>query len=179
MLKIENTALIIVDIQGNLALAMHEKELLFKNVQRLIKGAHALKIPVLWTEQNPLKMGHTIPEIGDLLSGAQPISKMSFSCCRNDQFLQALKALTRRQLLISGIETHVCIYQTTADLIDLGHEVQVVTDAVSSRTLDNKQTGLQKMKDAGANMTSVETALFEMLQTAEAKEFKELLNIVK
>jgi nicotinamidase-related amidase len=179
MLKIDNTALIIVDIQGNLALAMHEKELLFMNTQKLIKGIHALKIPVLWTEQNPLKMGPTIPEIRDLLSGTQSISKMSFSCCQNDQFLQALKTLNRRQILISGIEAHICIYQTTLDLIDLGYEVQVVTDAVSSRTIENKQAGLQKMKDAGARWTSVETALFEMLKTADRKEFKEILNIVK
>lgn len=179
MLKIENTALIIVDIQGNLALAMHENELLFMNVQRLIKGIHVLKIPVLWTEQNPRGLGPTIPEIADLLSASHPIGKMSFSCCRDDRFLQALKALNRKQILISGIETHICIYQTALDLLDMGYEVEVVTDAVSSRSMENKQIGLQKMRDAGAGLTSVETALFEMLGTAEAKEFKEFLNIVK
>jgi nicotinamidase-related amidase len=179
MLEIDNTALIIVDIQGNLALAMHQKELLFQNVRKLIKGVHALGIPILVTEQNPGKLGPTIPEIADLLSGTRPIPKMCFSCCQDERFLQELKAMGRRQILIAGIETHICIYQTTIDLINLGYEVQVVTDGVSSRTMEDKQIGLNKMKDAGAGLTSVETALFEMLKTADRKEFKEILNIVK
>lgn len=179
MLKREDAALIIVDIQGNLALAMHEKEHLFKNVQRLIRGMQVLEIPILWTEQNPQGLGPTIPEISDFLSNVQPISKMSFSCCQDDRFLEALRALGRKQFLISGIETHVCIYQTTADLIDMGYEVQAVTDAVSSRSPENKAIGLQKMRDAGAGLTSVETALFELLKSAEAREFREILKVVK
>jgi len=179
MLKIDNSALIIVDIQGNLALAMHEKEHLFKNVQKLIKGIQILGIPILWTEQNPQRLGPTIPEIADFLSNIQPISKLSFSCCQEERFLHALRSLNRKQLLIAGIETHVCIYQTTADLIDLGYEVQVVTDAVSSRGMDNKNIGLQKMRDSGASLTSVETALFELLKVADGKQFKEILSIVK
>ncbi|MBN1627829.1 MAG: hydrolase [Deltaproteobacteria bacterium] len=179
MLKIENTALIIVDIQGNLALAMHEKELLFRNVRKLIKGIQVLGIPILWTEQIPQKLGPTIPEIADLMSGIHPVSKLSFSCCQDETFLRALKALDRKQILISGIEAHICVYQTTADLIDLGHEVQVVTDAVSSRNIEDKLIGLQRMRDSGASLTSVETSLFELLKTAEAKHFKEILNIVK
>jgi len=179
MLEIENAALLIVDIQGNLALAMHEKESLFTNVRKLIKGIHALDIPILWTEQNPMKLGPTIPEIADFLSGIHPLGKMSFSCCQDDHFLKALKDLNRKQILISGIEAHICIYQTTVDLINLGYEVQVVTDAVSSRTRDNKQIGLRKMKEAGAGLTSVETSLFEMLKTAEAKQFREIQQIVK
>lgn len=179
MLKIENAALIIVDIQGNLALAMQEKELLFRNVRKLIKGIQVLGIPILWTEQNPQRLGPTIPEIADLLSDIHPVSKLSFSCCQDEGFLNALKSLDRKQFLIAGIETHVCIYQTTADLIDLGYEVQVVTDAVSSRSMENKKIGLQKMRDSGAGLTSVETALFEFLKIAEGKQFKEILNIVK
>jgi len=179
MLKIENTALIVVDIQGNLALAMHEKELLFKNARKLIKGVQVLGIPILCTEQNPQKLGPTIPEIADLLSDSHPVSKLSFSCCQDDGFLNALKSIDRKQLLIAGIEAHVCIYQTAADLIDLGYEVQVVTDAVSSRNMEDKEIGLQKMRDSGASLTSVETALFELLKIAEGKQFKEILNIVK
>ena len=113
MLKIENASLLIVDIQGNLANSMYGKELLFKNAQKLIKGIQILGIPIICTEQNPKGLGPTIPEIADLLSNIQPISKMTFSCCQNDRFMQALKALNRKQILIAGIETHVCIYQTS------------------------------------------------------------------
>ncbi|MGD8449419.1 MAG: hydrolase [Desulfobacterales bacterium] len=179
MLKIENTTLLIVDIQGNLAHSMHGKELLFKNVQKLIKGIQILGIPILWVEQNPRGLGLTIPEIADLLSDIQPISKMSFSSCRNDRFLQALNALNRKQVLIAGIETHVCVYQTAAELVDIGYDVQVVTDAVSSRNMENKEIGLQRMRDSGVSLTSVETALFELLKVAEGEQFREILKIVK
>ena len=179
MLKMENVALLLVDIQGNLAHSMHGKELLFKNLQKLIKGIQVLGIPILWTEQNPQGLGPTIPEIADLLSNIQPISKMSFSCCQNDRFVQALKALNRKQVLIAGIEAHVCIYQTAVDLVDLGYEVQVVTDAISSRKIENKEIGLQKMRDSGVSLTSVETALFELLKKAEGEQFREILKIVK
>jgi len=179
MLKIENTTLLIIDIQGNLAHLMHGKELLFKNVQKLIKGIQILEIPILWVEQNPQGLGPTIPEIADILSDIQPISKMSFSSCRNDIFLQTLNALNRKQVLVAGIEAHVCVYQTAADILDIGYEVQVVTDAVSSRSVENKEIGLQRMRDSGVSFTSVETALFELLKVAEGEQFKEILKIVK
>jgi len=179
MLKIDNTALLIVDIQGNLAHLMHGKELLFKNVQKLIKGIQILGIPILWVEQNPQGLGPTIPEIADILKNIQPISKMSFSSCRNDRFLKALNALNRKQVLIAGIETHICVYQTSAELVDIGYDVQVVTDAVSSRNMTNKEIGLQRMRDSGVSLTSVETALFELLKVAEGEQFREILKIVK
>ena len=179
MLKKENTTLLIIDIQGNLAHLMHGKELLFKNVQKLIKGIQILGIPILWVEQNPQGLGPTIPEIADILSTIQPISKMSFSSCRNDDFLQALNALNRKQVLVAGIEAHVCVYQTAADIVDIGYEVQAVTDAVSSRSVENKEIGLQRMRDSGVSLTSVETALFELLKVAEGEQFKEILKIVK
>lgn len=179
MLKIENVTLLIVDIQGNLAHLMHGKELLFKNVQKLIKGIQVLGIPILWVEQNPQGLGPTIPEIADILSNIQPISKISFSSCRNDHFVQALKTLNRKQVLIAGIETHICVYQTAVDLVDLEYEVQVAIDAVSSRTVGNKEIGLRKMRDYGVSLTSVETALFELLKVAEGDKFNEILKIVK
>ncbi len=179
MLRTEDATLLIVDIQGNLAHSMHGKDLLFKNVQKLIKGIQVFRIPILWLEQNPQGLGPTIPEIADILSDVQPISKMSFSGCQNDGFMQALKALNCKQILIAGIEAHVCVYQTATELVDLGYEVQVVTDAVSSRNVEDKQIGLQKMRDSGISLTSVETALFELLKIAEGEPFKEILKIVK
>ena len=179
MLEIENAVLLIVDIQGKLALLMHRKELLFKNVQKLIKGIRVLGIPILWVEQNPQGLGPTIPEISNLLPDIQPIGKMSFSSCRNDRFLQALQALNRKQVLIAGIEAHVCVYQTAVDLVGIGYEVQVAADAVSSRSLKNKETGLQRMRDSGVSLTSVETALFELLKVADGEPFREIIRIVK
>ena len=179
MLKIEDAVLLLVDIQGKLAHLMHDKQLLFDNLQKLVRGIQVLGVPILWVEQNPIGLGPTIPEISDLLPTFKPISKMTFSSCRNDRFLQALKDLHRQQVLIAGIETHICVYQTTADLVDLGTEVHVVADAVSSRCAEDKAIGLQKMRDAGARWTSVETALFELLEVAEGEPFKEILRIVK
>ncbi len=179
MFKKENTSLLLVDIQGNLAHSMHEKAFLFENVQKLIKGIQVLGIPILWVEQNPQGLGPTIPEIADILSNIQPISKMSFSSCGNDRFVEALAALDRKQVLIAGIETHVCVYQTAVDLVDRGYEVEVVRDAVSSRKVENKEIGLQKMSDSGVRVTSVETALFELLRVAEGEQFKEILKIVR
>ena len=158
---------------------MNEKELLFENVQKLIKGIQVLGVPILWVEQNPRGIGPTIPEISALLPDIEPVGKMSFSSCRNDDFMQALKDAGRRQVLICGIETHICVYQTAADLVNLGYEVQAAADAVSSRNRLNKEIGLQKMTDSGVSLTSVETALFELLKTAQAEPFRQIISIVK
>ena len=179
MLTPHDVILLIVDIQGKLAHSMHEKEALFKNLQKLIKGAQILGIPILWTEQNPEGLGATIPEVAHLLSQIQPISKRSFSCCGNERFMQEFRELNRKQILLAGIETHICVYQTAIDLLDLGYEVQIVADAVSSRTAENKKVGLDKMKGRGASLTSAETALFELLKVAEGTKFTEVLKIVR
>ena len=179
MLQRTNTVLLLIDIQGNLAHAMPDKEDLFRNVQTLLQGGQMLDIPVLWVEQNPRGLGPTIPEIAASLPGLQAISKMSFSSCRNEHFMQALTALDRKQILITGIEAHICVYQTAVELMAAGYEVQLVTDAVAYRNPQNKTIGLQRMKDAGASWTSVETALFELLGTAEDERFRAILKLVK
>jgi nicotinamidase-related amidase len=179
MLNINNTLLLVIDIQGKLASMMHDKIAVYENVKRLIKGARVLEMPIIWTEQYPEGIGATIPEIAKTLDGFKPIPKMTFSCCRNDEFLNALKATNRKQILVTGIETHICVYQTTLELLDAGYEVEVVADAVSSRTPQNKEIGLQKMKTAGAGITGTETALYELLKVAKGPEFKQILKIVK
>jgi len=179
MLTLENSALIVIDVQGKLARLMYEKEALFENLQKLIKGAQILGIPIIVTEQNPKGLGPTIPEVAHLLSNIQPIPKFSFSCCGDERFLQELKALNRKQVLIAGIEAHVCVYQTAMDLLNSGYEVQIVADAVSSRTAKNRDIGLGKMNSEGAGLTSTETALFELLKVAEGAKFKEILKVVK
>jgi len=180
MLTVDNTALLIIDVQGKLAQLMHQKEKLFANLEKIIKGAQVLELPLIWTEQVPEKLGPTSPELAELLiRSAQPISKASFSCCGVEPFVSALAQTKRRQVLVTGIETHICVYQTSVDLLAQGYEVQVVADAVSSRTAENRQLGLDRMHSAGAVLTSTEMALFELLRVAEGDKFRQISKIVK
>ncbi len=179
MFILENTALIVIDVQGKLARMMYEKEMLFENLQKLIKGVQILGLPIIVTEQNPRGLGPTIPEVAHLLSDLQPIPKLSFSCCGDERFLQELEALNRKQVLVAGMEAHVCVYQTAVDLLRLGYEVQIVADAVSSRTAENRGIGLERMRSGGAGLTSTEMALFELLKVAEGAKFREIRKIVK
>ena len=179
MITTDDTALVLIDIQEKLARAMHNKEALFDNLQRLVKGARILGLPILWAEQNPDGLGPTIREIADLLSDKKPVSKFSFSCCGTEAFMEDLKAVNCKNILVAGIEAHVCVYQTVADLVNLKFDVQVVADAVSSRTPENRLIALEKCKAAGAVLTSTETALFELLKDAGNDSFKEIIEVVK
>ncbi len=179
MLTIDNTVLILVDVQGNLAQSMHDKESLFQNLQKIISGCRVLDLPIIWAEQIPEKLGPTLPEIANLLSGLSPIAKSSFSCFQDPGIKQALEDANRKQVLLAGIEAHVCIYQTAMDLFAQNYSVEVVLDAVSSRTKENKKIGLKKMRDAGVGITSVEMALLELLGAAGGPKFKEIINIIK
>ena len=179
MLNEKDCCLIIVDVQGKLAGLMHDKETLFKNIRILIQSAKILNIPVLWCQQVPAALGPTVPQIAELLTGTEPINKSCFSCCLNDEFNSKLKSLGRKQILLAGIETHVCIYQTALDLLANGFEVDVVADAVSSRTLDNKQIALNRIASEGANISSAEMALFEILRTSDHPRFRQIAKLVK
>jgi nicotinamidase-related amidase len=179
MLTIEKTALVLIDVQGKLAQLMHNREALFKQLQVAIKGMQALGAPIFWLEQNPAGLGATIPELAGLLAAQKPIAKMSFSCCGSAEFMLALKASGRAQVLLAGIEAHVCVYQTARDLLAARCDVEVVADCVSSRSAENRLIGLEKMRAAGAGITCVETALFELLRTAESPKFKEVVRLVK
>lgn len=179
MLTLENTALILIDIQEKLLPVMHEKEELLNNLKKLIAGLRALNIPILWTEQIPDKMGPTVPEIWELLEGYSPLSKSAFSCCGEHSFTNSLNKLNRKQLLIAGIETHVCVYQTALDLIEKGYEVEIPEDCVSSRTQQNKSIALAKMSKCGATLTGVETILFELMRDSFHPAFRQILKIVK
>jgi nicotinamidase-related amidase len=174
-----NCCLVVVDVQGKLAQLMHDKETLFKNIRILIQSAKILNIPILWCEQVPSALGPTIPEIAELLTDNQPISKSSFSCCGCKEFNRRLETISRKHILICGLETHVCVYQTTIDLLTKGYEVDCVADAVSSRMLSNKETGLKRITDEGARISSTEMALFEILKTAEHPQFKQIAKLVK
>ncbi len=179
MFNRDQTVLLVIDVQGKLAHLVHEKEILFKNIQAMIKGAQILEIPILWTEQVPEKIGNTVSEIAELLRDQQPIEKVSFSAFPNRRFKETLSALNRKQVVVTGIETHVCVYQTAADLIFEGYQLQIVCDAVSSRSSENKRIALERLKQLGAQMTCVEMILCELLKTSKDERFKEILKLMK
>ena len=179
MLSADNALLLVIDVQEKLSAVMYHREELIGNLQKLVKGVQVLNIPIIVTEQYPKGLGPTVQEIAKLLPGVQPLSKLSFSCTDDETFTKTLKASNRKQILISGIECHICIYQTARDLIGSGYEVYVITDTVSSRTLDNREIGLSLMRQMGAVLTGTETVLFEMLKIAKGESFKAISQIVK
>ncbi len=179
MLNLENTALVMIDIQGKLLNVMSEKEALLENAQKLLKGLQLLGVPILVTEQNPKGLGPTQPELAQLMPNISPLPKYCFSCSQDNGFGQALSKLNRKQLLLCGIESHICVYQTALELLNQGYEVQIVTDVVSSRSVKNKEIALSRLQSEGAKLTSVEMVLFELLKTAENSMFKEISRIIK
>lgn len=178
-LNAESTALVLIDFQERLFPAMHDKENLLRNVLKLIQGAKVFEIPIIITEQYPKGLGPTIPEIKELLPGVAPVEKVCFSCTDEAAFNQALEKLNRNQVVIAGIEAHICAYQTAMALARAGYDVQPVADAVASREPDNRAAALHKMSAAGLPATTVEMALFEMLKIARGDKFKAISAIVK
>jgi nicotinamidase-related amidase len=179
MLEVHNCCLIVVDVQGKLAQLMTDKDTLFKNIQILIQASKVLGIPILWCQQAPEALGPTVPEIAGLLTGIEPVNKASFSCCGQEQFNADLNSLAKEQVLLCGIEAHVCVYQTAMDLMEGGLEVTIVADAVSSRTARNRDIALARLAAEGARVSSTEMALFELLKTAKHPQFKEIARLVK
>ncbi len=179
MIKRQDAFFILVDVQGKLANLMSEKEKLFKNLKILIQGLRELEIPIVWAEQYPEGLGETVPEIKEVLTGLEPIAKRSFSVCRNPDLMQEIRATGRRQAIVAGIESHVCVYQTVSDLLSKDYGTTIVADAISSRTKENNELGLQKMLSEGAWITSVEMLLFELLETAEGESFRKISKLVK
>jgi len=175
----ESAVLVVVDIQGKLAQLMHDKQSLFDNTEILIQAARILQIPILWVQQCPDALGPTVPQIARHLEGIEPINKASFSCCGSPRFDQALADLGRPHVLLCGIETHVCIYQTARDLLQRGYCVTVIEDAVSSRTTANKRTAIRRLAAEGAIISSTEMVLFEILRAAEHPKFKQIAKLVK
>jgi len=178
MLTPRNTGLMIVDVQGRLSTLMHDSETLFSQLQVLIAGARVLNLPVVWMEQLPDKLGPTRPEIAEILDG-EPLVKNTFSGLQTAAIADRVKQLHLHNWLVAGLETHVCVYQTVCDLLRGKYDVHLVTDAVSSRSEANKLLGIRKMEKLGAELTSVEMALFELQRVAEGPEFKQLIKVIK
>lgn len=174
----DQTAVVLIDVQGKLATLMSESEKSVQKITQLIKGANVLNLPVLWLEQYPKGLGPTVETIAAEIDG-EPIEKITFSAWQTDEFKRALIASDKKHILLCGIEAHICVYQTAKDLKNAGFQVEVVTDAIDSRTLENKNIGIKRIEQEGILLTSVEMALFELVAVAQGDEFKEISKIVK
>lgn len=178
-MEIENTILVIIDVQDKLFNVLKDKSDILESTVKLIKGVSSLGMPIIITEQYPKGIGKTVKEISGLLLEVRPIEKMSFSCMGEDVFRAEVEKTGRKNVIICGIETHVCIYQTAMDLLSEGYNVIVAVDCVSSRSKINKKTAITKMAGSGANITTSEMALFELIKSANHPKFKEISKIVK
>ncbi|MFH2058756.1 MAG: hydrolase [Pseudomonadota bacterium] len=179
MFSVNKTVMLLIDVQGRLAQLMNEKEKLFKSLQIMIQAMKILEVPIVWMEQIPDKLGRTSVDILQFLSDQSPIEKSSFSCCEEPVFMEKFKKIGRNQVLLTGIETHICVFQTGTDLIQKGYDVQVVADCVSSRTKENKNIGIQRLCQSGAQITSLEMILFELLKVAEGDKFRQIVKLLK
>jgi len=172
----ERAALVVIDVQEAFRKALADFERIAAAAGTLVAGAAELGVPVIVTEQYPRGLGATVPEVAERLpAGVRPLEKLRFSALEADGFDLG----GREQVLVCGIETHVCVDQTVLDLLGAGIETQVAVDAVGSRTEANRALGLERMQRAGAAPTSVEAALFELLGGADAPEFKRVQGLIK
>ncbi len=175
----DNVALVIIDIQERLAAVMKEKDKVINNCLHLIELSRLLNIPIILTEQYPKGLGPTVEEIKNALPEYKPIEKLTFSCCDEPSFLDEIKKINKKTLILSGMETHVCLLQTCIGLISEGYNVHIVKDAICSRSKDNWKTGIEFMRDAGAVITCTETVLFQLLKIAGTQEFKTIAARIK
>lgn len=179
MLTTENTLLIVIDVQDNLARVVSESDAAIRAVAQLVQGANLLEVPVLLTAQVPEKIGHTIPEIAELLPGQTDLPRVYFSIWQDSGVQQAIRSTGRRQLLLCGFEAHICLYQSSLELIDEDYEVYLAADAVSSRNPYNKKVALQELSSQGVHLTTVEMALFSLLRSAQHTAFKAISRLIK
>jgi len=177
----EQCALIVVDIQEKLLPPIWEKERLVRNAQLLTRLAGILKIPSIVTTQYNKGLGNTVPEVASLLPDSPTIDKLMFSCFGSDAFCSLLKRLPgqRTTVLLCGMETHICVMQTALGALREGYMVHVASDAVSSRTELNWRIGLERMRSAGAILSSTEMMIYELLRSSGAPAFKEMLPFLK
>ena len=175
----ENTTGLIIDIQERLFPYIHENEKISKNTSILIQGLKVLGVPIVVTQQYTKGLGSTLPELVEVLETGDYLEKVAFSCCDDGGFMDELKGLARNFVVIAGIESHVCVLQTTIDLLEKGFQPVVVEDCVSSRSPNDKSIAVQRMRAEGAMITTYESILFELLRYSGTSEFKEISRLVK
>ena len=170
---------IVIDYQEKLMPVMQDKQVLEDKVCRLAEGMKKLGIPHIVTQQYTKGIGETIPSVAEAIGKFEPIDKTSFSCMRNETFVDQLEATGRRTAVVCGIESHICVQQTVIQLLGRGYNVYVPADCVSSRSMEDKIYSLTRMGEAGAVITTYESVLYELLGDAKAEEFKAISKIVK
>ncbi|MFH1676451.1 MAG: isochorismatase family protein, partial [bacterium] len=183
LLDPKRSALIVIDIQSVLLQFIWEKEKLVRNTGYMLEISEIHNLPTILTEHNPAGLGPTDPALIEILkkhhAGYNPIHKDIFSCCGHAEFRDALEATGRNQIIITGMETHICINQTVLDLIHMGYEVHVVEDAVRARWKKSHKTAIKKMRVAGAIICDWEMAAYELTYGAKTSKFKKLLALMK
>ena len=175
----DQAALVVIDIQERFRNLIHDQPRLLKGCDRLIRAFVELQLPLLVTEHYSRGLGVTMPEIRSVLGGARPLEKIHFSCDGDPGFRKALDGLNRDQIVLCGIETHVCVYQTARDLMDRGKQVAIAADAVSSLHATDRQIGIEHMRRIGVQVMNVEMILFEILREAKTADFKAIAPILK
>lgn len=175
-----NTIFVLVDVQKRLANVIDQNETIIRETHRLISGLKTLEIPILWLEQYPKGLGSTCEPLKSELTGySEPIEKREFSGYLQPAFVEALEKSGRKRVIVAGMESHVCVYQTVKDLLKEGYRVEIVADCIGSRTAENRKVGIKKMMALGVQITSVETLLFELLETSLHPKFREISNLIK
>jgi nicotinamidase-related amidase len=178
----DQTLLLVVDVQEKLLPVIHDGESVERNIERLIRGCDLLRIPAVVTEQYVKGLGRTTARLRTALESAggyAPAEKMCFSCFGAGDIAATIREKGRRTVVVAGIEAHVCVHQTVLDLLDAGFDVQVVADAVSSRSPKNRRVALARMTAEGAKLTTTEMLLFELTGTSGTDEFKAISKLVK
>jgi nicotinamidase-related amidase len=179
LLRKDDTLLVIVDIQTKLLNVTFDKERLVSSCRKLIEACKLLEIPMVMTEQYPQGMGPTDPRILEVLGNEKAVEKLSFSCCGVDDFNRKVSTFGKKQIVVMGIEAHVCILQTVHDLLHRGYSVYVPYDGVGSRKEGDYRNALGRMRQAGAVIGSVESAVFELMESADNPSFKKISRLIK
>jgi nicotinamidase-related amidase len=175
----DRTLLLVVDVQERFRPHIDGWGALVRRLDVLIRGCRALDLPIVATEQYPEGLGPTIPELSEALAGADVLAKRSFSALGDDQVVAVLEQYGRDQIIVAGIEAHVCVQQTVADLLADGRQAHVALDAISSRTPGDREIGVRRMRAAGMTPSGVELALFELLGTSVHPTFREISALVR
>lgn len=180
MLDTNHSLLVLIDMQERMMPAINRSDAVVTEALRLVKACQELKVPILVTEQYPKGLGATIePLQGALGEWYRPVEKTSFSACEEYEFMAQFESIARQHVLLCGVETHICVYQTARDFVNMGYSVQVVTDASGSRAHYNHDLAIGKMARHGVEATSVEMALFELMERSDIPQFKAVSALVK
>lgn len=178
----DNSLLMVVDVQGRLSTLVEDSATMIARQRILIQGCRLLDVPIVWAEQLPDKLGPTTAELTEVLDGLSPHIKSSFGCCGDPGIHSALESFAeagRSHILLCGIEAHVCVWQTARDLLHQGYSVDLITDGVSSRRSSDRQVGIERMLNAGAQPSSVEMALFDLMGDATHAKFRDVSRLLK